>query len=513
MYDLATGRLVASAASPLVASHGATAVDLSPDGSTLAVAVLDRVQRYSTRTLQPQGPAFKADTHRLHDVVYSHDGSLVATASEDGGTIVWDALTGEQLHRYVGGGLSVSFSVDDRTLFTAGGAGLLQAWDVPRASRQLVLGEDTGAVGKEYSLALPAPGGRTVARVRSGMLRFADTRTGRATAAVPTRDETFLWSPDSRWLLSHGPDRVLTVWDASTGSPVAHSSPFGGYFEGPNVAAFAPDSNRVYVHHRTSLHTLSREKLRPVFPSIPTGSDAIGLVPHPVDGTVFVLDWEGSFARVDPGVGEVVDTAPPGLLFAEDTGGVMSPDGTRMVVPGPGRQVRLLDVEEQGLHRNRLRYPVGLEPHVRPRRQPVRPRRRGADPALGRTHRGLPCEPAAAEPDRNVLHHVPGRQQRPGHRLHGRQDLDRADTDRQLGSSCVRDGRTQPLTSRVGAVLPLPAVRGHLPPVAGRNLTLGVRVRGTLTWSEAGSNLLGSRSLSTWRRTTKAAYGEASPGA
>ena len=166
---------------------------------------------------------------------------------------------------------------------------------------------------------------------------------------------------------------MITVWDASTGSPVARSTPFAGHFESLKVA-FGSDSNQVYVHHRTSLHTLSRETLRPVFPSIPTGSEAIGLVPHPVDGTVFVLDWEGSFVRVDPRMGEVVDAARPGLLFAEDTGGVMSPDGTRMVVPGPGRRVRLLDVEKKVYIGTDSGNPVGLESHICPRRQPVRAR-------------------------------------------------------------------------------------------------------------------------------------------
>ena len=123
--------------------------------------------------------------------------------------------------------LSVAFSADDRTLFTSGGAGLLQAWDVPGASRQLVLGEDTSAVESKYRVSLLAPDGHTVARVRSGTLWFEDTRTGRRLAEpVPTRDESFLWSPDSRWLLSSRPDPVLTVWDASTGSPAARSAPF-----------------------------------------------------------------------------------------------------------------------------------------------------------------------------------------------------------------------------------------------------------------------------------------------
>jgi hypothetical protein len=69
------------------------------------------------------------------------------------------------------------------------------------------------------------------------------------------------------------------------------------------------------VHDRISLHTLSRESMRPAYPSIVVGADAGGLVAHPVDGSVFVLDTE---------------------LAA-----------TRMIVPGPRRRVRLLDVDTE----------------------------------------------------------------------------------------------------------------------------------------------------------------------
>lgn len=346
VYDVGSGALLASASNPLVTRHGATAVDLSPDGATFAVAVQNRVHRYDTPGMEPHGAALQGHDGPVRDVEYSHHGKLLATASTDGSAIVWDARTGDLLHRYVGGGLSVAWSADNRTLFTSGGAGLLEAWDVPRASRQLTLGEDTSAVGTNHALSLIAPDGHTLARVRSGTLWFEDPRTGRRPAEpVPTRDESFVWSSDSRWLLSAGPARVLTVWDASTGSRAAWSAPLEAGFDDFRIA-FGSGSNHVHVHDRTSLHTLVRETMRPAYPSIAVGEDARALVVHPQDGSVFVLDDDGSFTRVDPSSGKVIDTAPARLLFGESAPGVMSPDGTRMVVPGPGLRVRLLDVEE-----------------------------------------------------------------------------------------------------------------------------------------------------------------------
>jgi len=363
VYDVASGDLLASAGSPLIARHGATAVDLSPDGSTLAVAVQNRVHRYDTDTLEPHGPALQGHTEPVHDVMFSHRGRLLATASGDG-ALVWDARTGEPLHRYANDTLSVAFSADDRTLFTSGGAGLLQAWAFPGPSRQLALGEDVPAAGKEYVLSRLAPDGYTVARVRSGKLWFENTRTGRRlTNPIPTRDEDFIWSRDSRWLLSVGLTGVVSVRDASDGSVAARRR-----FEGdPVVATFGRSPGLVHVYDGTGLHTLITESLRPANAPVPTeGEQPLALEAHPLDGSVFVIDWGGSFVRVNPTSGEVIASAPDGFLSHEDPLGVISPDGSRMAVTGPGLLVRLLDVDKQEYIGTDSNTPWGESPTFAP---------------------------------------------------------------------------------------------------------------------------------------------------
>lgn len=355
VYDVGSGRLLAAGRDRFVAAHGANATALSPDGSTLAIATGDRVIRYDTRTLQQLGETLTGHTAPVLEVAYSHKGRLVATSSEDGTAAVWDGRTGDRLHRFSGGGpIALAFSHDDRRLFTAGGAGLIQAWNITGASRQLTLGEDTNHPDEGYAQSIPAPDGHTVARVRSGRLWFEDTRTGETTAEparIGGRDPELVWSSDSHWLLSvvgpfRGPDRVVTVWNASNGAVSVRTDRFAAR-GGAVQATFSHDAEHVFVHDGTSVHTLNRTTLQPVYRPTAAASDSGDLVPHP-DGSVFILHrHDGSFLRVDPRTGDVVATAAPGLLSSEDLHGVMSPDGTRMLVTGPGVRVRLLDVEKQ----------------------------------------------------------------------------------------------------------------------------------------------------------------------
>jgi len=367
VYDVAAGRLLGAADNRHVSSLGATAVDLSRDGKGFVVASGDELLRYEAHSLRLQGPALRGHDDDVEDVEYSHDGRLLASASADGTAIVWDARSGKQLHRYVarGGLTSVTFSSDDQNILVAGGAGLVQAWAVTVPEYQLTLGEEAVAGQRDYDLSLPAPDGHTLARAQSGRLWFEDTRTGRRTRARPHNGaSSFQWSPDSRWLLASGGSGVLTVFDSARGSPAARRK----IGEGEALVAFSPDGRLVYLYPAggTDLGILVSASLEPAYPPTFIGEDVHFLVPHPKDGTVVALRSDGSFLRVDPQSGKRVAQSRPGLLFPEDQAGLLSPDGSLMVVPGPQRRVRLLDVESQEYLGNDAQIPWDSYPAYAP---------------------------------------------------------------------------------------------------------------------------------------------------
>jgi WD40 repeat protein len=68
---------------------------------------------------------------------------------------------------------------------------------------------------------------------------------------------------------------------------------------------------------------------------------------------------------VDPTSGDVIAEAPDGVLYGEGQG-AMSPDGSRMVVAGPGLRVRLLDVDKRTYIDEDSSTPYGDSPTFAP---------------------------------------------------------------------------------------------------------------------------------------------------
>lgn len=325
-----------------------SALDVSPDGSTLAVGADDRVILLDTRTLEPRAPALSGHAGDV-GVAYSHDGSMLLSTSADGSAILWDAHTGAELRRlvgYVGSVGNAVFAPDDRTIYTAGDD--LMSWDVTGKDALLSSGKATTPVAGQLDFSLPAPDGRTIARAAGRRLSFVDAHTGRETAGSRTDRTVWFhaWSPDARWFLTVGPG-VLTVWDADTGRKVGERT----YAKNVGVlATFSPGGDRIHVYDQFGkLETLDSVTLRRVGDTI-TVRDVTALVTHPQDGTVLGIRSDGSIIRVDPEAGRVIEAGSAGLVYPGDHDdgyyqGALSPDGSLMVAQQPDGGVRLLDTD------------------------------------------------------------------------------------------------------------------------------------------------------------------------
>jgi WD40 repeat protein len=281
----------------------------------------------------------------INDASFSPDSRSLVTSGDDNTARVWDLATARLLFSlgHWGQVYSGCFSPDGRVIATTSSDDLVHLWD---ATNGAVLRPASIRHRARYAGLRPLfrpKGDRLLTLYDPGSVSLWDPRTGTA-IANPLRHQrevtSFSFSPDGRYILTLGLDKVARVWDALTGEGIAQFDDGVGVTSGafsPDGGVLATGTEDNYVRLR---NLPSGELLLPPI-MLRQAADAVEFDPEGMrlattcrDRTVELWDLGKRTTLIRPLLHEL-------KVFRAD----FSPDGRWLATSSHGNRVRLWDTD------------------------------------------------------------------------------------------------------------------------------------------------------------------------
>ncbi|MEV8508331.1 metallophosphoesterase [Actinoplanes sp. NPDC051475] len=340
--DVDTGRFLRILSGHTGSVNG---VVFSPDGTLLATSSNDHTVRIWDIRTGTSDAVLTGHTKPVNGVAFSPDGTLLASTSADHTARIWNvrARTGIALTGHEDAVRGVAFSPDGTLLATASNDHTVRIWQVGAGTVMTTLtGHPTGVNAVAFS-----PDGTLLATSASfDAIRIWDIATGTIRTTLATSSVYFAtlnevaFSPDGTLLATASNDQTVQIWDVATGT--GHTA-LTGHVDDVTGVAFSPDG--------TLLATTSANNTAQIW-DIAAGAVRVqttrvfhhfswGVAFSP-DGTLLATTSADNTARIwDIGTGT---TRAHLTGHTEDTTGVaFSPDGTLLATTSKDGTARLWD--------------------------------------------------------------------------------------------------------------------------------------------------------------------------
>ena len=169
VWELGSGRVVASLPTTITAGESGIHLNFSPDGQALGSVAespgRSELQVWDMKTRRSRFAIHGPLRTYWPQVAFSPDSRFVAWGVGDLRVGVWDSASGQELRQYLGhqGGIfAIAFSRDGRILQSADASGRVKAWEGPATAKGLILNPEEPAPDWAIS-----PDARRIATVTS----------------------------------------------------------------------------------------------------------------------------------------------------------------------------------------------------------------------------------------------------------------------------------------------------------------------------------------------------------
>ncbi|THU79191.1 WD40 repeat-like protein [Dendrothele bispora CBS 962.96] len=221
------------------------AVVFSPDGSQLASGSDDNtVQIWNTATGQ-EVAKLEGHTDLVWSVAFSPNGSQLASGSGDNTVRIWNTATGQEeakLENHTAGVRSVAFSPDGSQLASGSEDNTVWIWKTATGQEEAKLEGHTAQV---WSVAFSPDGSQLASGSDDNTVQIWNTASGQKEAKLEGHTGqvwSVAFSPDGSQLASGSSDNTVRIWNTASGQEEAKLE---GHTDLVLSVAFSPDGSQL----------------------------------------------------------------------------------------------------------------------------------------------------------------------------------------------------------------------------------------------------------------------------